>query len=119
MQTELPWNRNLRKVGLLLQALEDLGKKADYYALDLSKPELERTLAQLPAYQHVGCHGLFGTYDDGKEWLKEPFNQSRRKCILSLGSSVGKSNPLQSPISKNGLSGPPFKWDEAHSFWRR
>ncbi|KAL2021332.1 hypothetical protein VTK56DRAFT_7303 [Thermocarpiscus australiensis] len=80
---------NLRKVNLLLQALEGAGKSVDYYALDLSRQELERTLAQLPHYKHVRAHGLLGTYDDGREWLKEPSNASTQKCILSLGSSVG------------------------------
>ncbi|KAK4466152.1 hypothetical protein QBC42DRAFT_89948 [Cladorrhinum samala] len=80
---------NLRKVNFLLQALEDAGKDIDYYALDLSRQELERTLAQLPTYHHVHAHGLLGTYDDGREWLKDPSNTSRRKCILSLGSSIG------------------------------
>ncbi|KAK0621601.1 hypothetical protein B0T17DRAFT_618029 [Bombardia bombarda] len=80
---------NLRKVNLLLQALEDAGKEVDYYALDLSLKELRRTLAQLPAYKHVRSHGLLGTYDDGREWLKLAPNASRQKCILSLGSSIG------------------------------
>ncbi|KAI1142131.1 C-type lectin protein [Hypoxylon sp. FL0543] len=80
---------NLRKVSLLLQALEDAGKKIDYYALDLSEDELSRTLAQLPTYRHVRCHGLLGTYDDGREWLKNPQISSKRKCVLSLGSSIG------------------------------
>ena len=40
-------------------------------------------------YQHVRCHGLWGTYDDGLEWLKRPDNLERPKCILSLGSSIG------------------------------
>jgi uncharacterized SAM-dependent methyltransferase len=82
--------RNLRKVNLLLQALEGAGKRIDYYALDLSQKELERTLAQLPPYRHVRAHGLLGTYDDGREWLKKPSNASRQKCILSLGSSIGE-----------------------------
>jgi uncharacterized SAM-dependent methyltransferase len=82
---------NLRKVNLLLQALEDSGKNVDYYALDLSEQELRRTLAQLPGYNHVSCHGLLGTYDDGREWLKDPSNLSRSKCVLSLGSSIGVS----------------------------
>jgi L-histidine Nalpha-methyltransferase / hercynylcysteine S-oxide synthase len=81
--------RNLRKVNLLLQALEKAQKQIQYYALDLSREELERTLAQLPDYEHVSCHGLLGTYDDGREWLKHPGNLARRKCILSLGSSIG------------------------------
>ncbi|KAK4100895.1 hypothetical protein N658DRAFT_426797 [Parathielavia hyrcaniae] len=80
---------NLRKVNLLLRALEDAGKSIDYYALDLSQQELERTLAQLPSYQHVRAHGLLGTYDDGRAWLRDPSIASRQKCIMSLGSSVG------------------------------
>jgi len=80
---------NLRKVNLLLLALENAGKHVDYYALDLSLKELERTLAQLPDYRLVRCHGLHGTYDDGKDWLKMPANLGRQKCILTLGSSIG------------------------------
>ncbi|KAG7115017.1 Ergothioneine biosynthesis protein 1 like [Verticillium longisporum] len=80
---------NLRKVCLLLQAFENAGKNIDYYALDLFREELERTLGQVPAFQHVKCHGLWGTYDDGREWLKSPSLASRSKCILSLGSSIG------------------------------
>ncbi|GJC94227.1 DUF323 domain protein [Colletotrichum higginsianum] len=70
-------------------AFEDAGKTIDYYALDLSREELERTLAQVPKFRHVRCHGLLGTYDDGREWLKKPANLARAKCILSLGSSIG------------------------------
>ena len=78
----------------ILQALEDAGKKVDYYALDLSKQELSRTLAQLPNYKYVRCHGLLGTYDDGREWLKRPSVSSRPKCIMSLGSSIGTVTPF-------------------------
>ncbi|RYP58026.1 hypothetical protein DL771_011362 [Monosporascus sp. 5C6A] len=74
---------NLRKVVHILQALEDAGKNVDYYALDLSKQELSRTLAQLPTFRHVRCHGLLGTYDDGREWLKKPSVASRPKCVDS------------------------------------
>lgn len=86
----LTYHSNLRKVNLLLQAIEDTGKSVDYYALDLSRTELERTLAQLPSYKHVHAHGLLGTYDDGREWLKQPSILGRQKCILTLGSSIGK-----------------------------
>ncbi|KAJ3944481.1 uncharacterized protein N0V96_006014 [Colletotrichum fioriniae] len=65
--------------------LGNAGKNIDYYALDLSREELERTLAQVPDFHHVKCHGLLGTYDDGREWLKQPSNLARTKCILSLG----------------------------------
>lgn len=70
--------------------MDNAGKEIDYYALDLSREELERTLAQVPSYKHVKCHGLLGTYDDGRDWLKNPENTSRQKCILHLGSSIGK-----------------------------
>lgn len=76
-----------------MQAFERAGKDIDYYALDLSKPELERTLLAVEGtYKHVRCHGLFGTYDDGLEWLKRPENLKRPKCILWLGSSIGNLN---------------------------
>ena len=81
---------NLRKVSILLQALEDAGKSVDYYALDLSLKELHRTLEQVPRFQHVKCHGLHGTYDDGLEWLKMPENSTRPKCVMTLGSSIGQ-----------------------------
>lgn len=86
---QLTQNRNLRKVSILLQALENAGKDVDYYALDLSVKELKRTLEQVPSFQHVKCHGLHGTYDDGLDWLRLPEIRSRPKCVMSLGSSIG------------------------------
>ncbi|KAF4630265.1 hypothetical protein G7Y89_g7876 [Cudoniella acicularis] len=80
---------NLRKVSILLRALEAASKDVDYYALDLSKKELERTLEQVPHFKYVKCHGLHGTYDDGLDWLQMPENISRTKCVMSLGSSIG------------------------------
>jgi uncharacterized SAM-dependent methyltransferase len=77
-------------VNVLLRALEAAKKGIDYYALDLSLKELRRTLEQVPAFRHVRCHGLHGTYDDGLDWLKMPENQSRPKCVMSLGSSIGQ-----------------------------
>jgi uncharacterized SAM-dependent methyltransferase len=82
---------NLRKIKLLLQAFEDVKKYIDYYALDLSKEELSRTLAQLPTFQYVRCHGLLGTYDDGREWLMSPSISDKRKCVLHMGSSIGNT----------------------------
>ena len=84
-------NSNLRKIKILLQALDDIGKSVDYYALDLSLPELRRTLALVSpgTYTHVRCHGLLGTYDDGCAWLQHPDNMERHCCIISLGSTIG------------------------------
>lgn len=38
----------MRKVNILLQAIDRLGKDVEYYAVDLSLPELERTFSQIP-----------------------------------------------------------------------
>jgi len=72
---------------LLLDALERAQKKVSYYALDLMKSELERTLADVPLYKHVKCFGLHGTYDDGLDWLQREEHAAKPKAILSLGSS--------------------------------
>ncbi|KAI5239406.1 hypothetical protein E4T43_06782 [Aureobasidium subglaciale] len=55
---------NLRKVRILLDALDRKGKDVSYYALDVSEVELEH-------------------------WLKKPENAHRSKTVLSLGSSIG------------------------------
>lgn len=81
----------MRKVNILLQAIERLGKDVEYYAVDLSLPELKRTFAEIPTggYKHVKCFGLYGTYDHSLEWLKASQNRGKRKTILWLGSSLG------------------------------
>lgn len=82
---------NLRKVKILLDAMERKGQDLEYFALDLCLPELNRTLSQLriDSYTHVKCHGLHGTYDDGLAWLKSPERRLKPKCVMSLGSSIG------------------------------
>ncbi|KAF9257453.1 hypothetical protein L218DRAFT_804246, partial [Marasmius fiardii PR-910] len=81
----------LRKTAILLNALEAQKKSITYYALDLSRPELERTLLEVTGrYHYVQLRGLWGTYDDGRVWL----SQLNRKefpsvTVLWLGSSVG------------------------------
>jgi EasF-like predicted methyltransferase len=82
---------NLRKVKLLLDAFDQAGKSITYYALDLMRSELERTLELVPigTFHKVSCYGLHGTYDDGLEWLKRPENRGKPKLIMSLGSSIG------------------------------
>ncbi|KAF2754585.1 hypothetical protein EJ05DRAFT_479553 [Pseudovirgaria hyperparasitica] len=82
---------NLRKVNILLQALERAGKEVEYFALDLNLAELERTLSDIRpgTYKHVRCSALHGTYNDGLEWLKRPSMSSKPKTVLSLGSSLG------------------------------
>ncbi|KAG6332857.1 hypothetical protein ID866_6233 [Astraeus odoratus] len=78
----------LRKTALILDALEAQKKAVTYFALDLDRPELVRTLGELDGrYAHVTLAGLWGTYDDGCVWLKQVTNRPR--VILWLGSSVG------------------------------
>ena len=96
---------NLRKVSILLQALNKGEKDIDYYALDLSKPELERTLSAVDgAYEHVRCQGLFGTYDDGLAWMKTTANLARPKCILWMGSSIGNLGRTEAGDFLKGFS---------------
>lgn len=76
---------------IFLKAIDRLGKDVEYYALDLSLRELQRTLAAIPkgSYNHVQCFGLHGTYDDGLAWLQKPLMSRKKKTILSIGSSMG------------------------------
>lgn len=63
----------------------------EYYAVDLSLPELKRTFAEIPTagYKHVKCCGLYGTYDHALRWLDSPQVREKPKTILWLGSSLG------------------------------
>ena len=76
---------------ILLKAFEEAGKRVDYYALDLSLAELERTFSQVSTsqYTHVCFHALHGTYEDGISWLKTSQNKDQDTCVLTLGSSLG------------------------------
>ena len=80
---------NLRKVEILLKALERAEKRTEYYALDLSLPELKRTFAEVATadYRYVKFHALHGTYDDGLAWLTD--KRDNPVVIMSLGSSIG------------------------------
>lgn len=76
----------------------------DYYALDLSRPELKRTLSAVDGlYKHVHCHGLFGTYDDGLAWMKK--TAGRPKCILWMGSSIGNLDRTEAADFLQDFSG--------------
>ncbi|KAL4932946.1 DUF323 domain protein [Aspergillus undulatus] len=86
---------NLRKIEVLLREFERIGKPVDYYALDLSLSELERTFSNVCVedYKSVGFHGLHGTYDDAVTWLRNPENRERPTVVLSMGSSIGNFKP--------------------------
>lgn len=63
----------------------------DYYALDVDRSDLERSLAIVSpgTFQHVTCRGLLGTYDDARSWLKRSGSLQRPICVIYLGSSIG------------------------------
>ncbi|PSN62280.1 hypothetical protein BS50DRAFT_561514 [Corynespora cassiicola Philippines] len=96
---------NLRKVNILLQAIDRLGKDVEYYAVDLSLPELERTFAEIPTegYKHVKCFGLYGTYDHALDWLKSSQIRDKPKTILWLGSSLGNFKRHELPPFLRGF----------------
>lgn len=98
--------RNLRKIEILLRECERIEKKVDYYALDLSLGELERTFSEISpeSFIHVGFHGLHGTYDDAVGWLKSPENRKRPTVVLSMGSSMGNFSPSNAAEFLGGFS---------------
>lgn len=75
----------------MLKSFEKAKKNVDYYALDLSYSELERTFAELDTskYHYVSFNALHGTYDDGFVWLAKPENRAKTTCLMTLGSSIG------------------------------
>lgn len=97
---------SLRKTIHLLRALKDLPvPQTHYYALDLDKAELNRTLSDL--YQQlatsaddpntvlsgkVDIRGIWATYDQGLDLVgKDGLDaaESARRCLMWLGSSIG------------------------------
>ena len=102
----------------MLDAIEAQKKRVTYFALDLDKPELVRTLSELHGrYTHVGLAGLWGTYDDGCIWLKQ-FNDCPR-VILWLGSSVGNMTRSNGSISESPATRSlPYPTEEAGQFIR-
>ncbi|OQV03214.1 putative methyltransferase domain-containing protein [Cladophialophora immunda] len=83
---------DIRKVKPLLDCLEHRKMDVWYFALDLSREELERGMHLLtPHYQHVKCYGLWGTFDDGLAWLNsQPLDNPR--FFMSLGAIFGNDH---------------------------
>ncbi|KAF9439307.1 hypothetical protein BGZ76_003837 [Entomortierella beljakovae] len=79
---------SLRKTVLLLNALERKRKNIRYYALDLMLDELTKSLKSLGQFANVKTAGLWGTYDQGLEFVNS-FGPDVPKTLLWLGSSIG------------------------------
>lgn len=71
---------------LLLDHLEAAEKTVHYYALDLSRESLEKSLKRFPDYRFVKCTALWGTFADALTWSK---TIDGPKCFLSLGAIFG------------------------------
>lgn len=81
----------MRKINILLKACERAGKAVEYFALDLSLSELQRTFSDIAVdeFRHVKFSGLHGTYDDGLAWLSKTVSPTTPTWALTLGSSIG------------------------------
>ncbi|RYP12613.1 hypothetical protein DL767_011148 [Monosporascus sp. MG133] len=83
---------SLDKVIHLLHALEAQKKNIIYCALDLSTAELASTLQAIPTeeFHHVRFSALYGTFEDGLQWLKEtPVIRDLPHCMLLFGLTIG------------------------------
>ncbi len=80
--------------------MEKQQKRVIYYALDLNRQELERSLSSLGSkYQYVQLVGLLGTYDQGMQWLSQKYtNTDTQKMVLWLGSSIGNITHSESAV---------------------
>ncbi|KAI4215118.1 MAG: hypothetical protein LQ351_002433 [Letrouitia transgressa] len=94
---------NLRKTTILLKAIARQKKQVSYYALDLSKSELDRSLLQLAralgSSPYIRCHGLLGSYDDAALWIQKNHGMTSRPLYyLWMGNSIA-NYPPQAAIS--------------------
>ncbi|XP_037049532.1 ergothioneine biosynthesis protein 1-like [Bradysia coprophila] len=91
---------SLTKTQLILRAMERNKKCVTYYALDLNRNELERSLSSLDGpFKYIQLVGLVGTYDQAIPWLKQQYpNKTTQKLVLWLGSSVGNHTRRESAI---------------------
>ncbi|KAK4134628.1 hypothetical protein BT67DRAFT_496404 [Trichocladium antarcticum] len=83
---------NMSKTSQLLSSLDGyLNSPLTYYALDVDKAQLEKSLLQVT--QRADLHwikvcGLLGTYEDGAKWLARPEIAPYRRTLVWLGSSI-------------------------------
>ncbi|KAK2743572.1 hypothetical protein FQN55_007170 [Onygenales sp. PD_40] len=82
--------RGIHRPAYLLQQLDSLNIPGTYYALDLNRAALEESMGYLAGKnQHVQYHGLWGTFEDDRQWLQ---SVTLFKCILPMGSMGGNAN---------------------------
>ncbi|KAL2022366.1 hypothetical protein VTK56DRAFT_5433 [Thermocarpiscus australiensis] len=83
---------NMTKTAHFLSSLDKyLSSPLIYYALDVDRALLERSLTLLrkqTKLQWVKVCGLLGTYEDGARWLARPEISAYRKTLVWLGNSI-------------------------------
>ena len=77
---------NMRKTDRLLSAVDRIGCQVTYYALDLDRAELQRSMDGMQSrYANVTVRAFWGTYDNARTKLPKGV----RKSVWWLGSSIG------------------------------
>ncbi|KAJ6648871.1 Ergothioneine biosynthesis protein 1, partial [Pseudolycoriella hygida] len=77
---------SLTKTQLIPRAMECHKKFVTYYALDLNRNELERSLSSLgDQFNYVKLIGLLGTYEQAIPWLKQHFCGVSSEAVCSPG----------------------------------
>lgn len=79
---------SLRKTKLILDAVNAQRSDVAYYALDLMEKELIKSLSSLGNHDSLKTYGLWGTYEDGMEFINQ-FPSTDPKLVLWMGSSIG------------------------------
>lgn len=84
---------NMTKTAQFLSAIDNyISYPLVYYALDVDQALLERSIVALKrrvTFRHIEVRALFGTYDDGANWLASPEIAAYRRTLMFLGSSIG------------------------------
>ncbi|CAG8773241.1 15778_t:CDS:1, partial [Racocetra fulgida] len=69
-------------------SLEKKRKNITYYALDLMKHELIKSLKSLGSFSNIKLIGLWGTFEDGIDFTATLSND-KPKAIIFLGTTIG------------------------------
>ena len=85
-----------------------MGRKVDYYALDLCPDSVRRSVETISSilFKNIRCYGVIGTYEDARDWLQSSENRDTPKCVLSLGSSLGNLTDTEAVGFLKSFAGP-------------
>ncbi|KAJ3126601.1 hypothetical protein HK098_007356 [Nowakowskiella sp. JEL0407] len=89
---------SMRKTKYFLDAIVRQNKSVTYYALDLSEKTLKECLDSMAAAyppsenSKISFVGLFGTYEDSLQYVRDNIDSKIPKMFMWLGSSIGNLN---------------------------